>query len=42
MTADQGYTETEGSIVFDAEASGTITLADGSDLTFSNVEEIEW
>jgi len=37
-----GYTETDSGIEFDAEASGVITLADGSELTFDGVEKLEW
>ncbi|MDD9877742.1 MAG: LamG domain-containing protein, partial [Magnetovibrio sp.] len=37
-----GYTETESGIEFDAEASGVITLSDGSELTFDGVEKLEW
>jgi len=37
-----GYTETDSGVEFDAEASGVITLADGSELTFDGVEKLEW
>ncbi len=36
------YTEGESDITFDAEASGTITLEDGSQLSFEGVESIDW
>ncbi|MSO93216.1 MAG: tandem-95 repeat protein [Rhodospirillales bacterium] len=36
------YTQTDHSIVFNGETSGSITLADGSELAFDNVEKIEW
>jgi hypothetical protein len=44
MQVDEGvgYTETENGIEFDAEASGVITLDDGSELTFDGVEKLEW
>ena len=42
VDGDAGFTETEGGLTFDAEASGSITLADGSELTFENVEKLEW
>jgi len=37
-----GYTQTDSGIEFDAEASGVITLDDGSELTFDGVEKLEW
>jgi len=37
-----GYTQTEDGIEFDAEASGIITLEDGSELAFEGVEKLEW
>jgi len=37
-----GYTETDDGIQFDAEASGSVTLSDGSELTFDGVEKLEW
>jgi len=44
LQVDEGttYTETESGVEFDAEASGSIVLADGSELTFDNVEKLEW
>ncbi|MEK9722917.1 MAG: hypothetical protein VW405_05460, partial [Rhodospirillaceae bacterium] len=42
VDGDGGYTETESGIEFDAEASGVITLSDGSELTFDGVEKLEW
>ncbi len=44
MQVDEGvgYTQTENGIEFDAEASGVITLDDGSELTFDGVEKLEW
>ena len=42
VDGDTGFTETEGGLTFDAEASGSITLSDGSELTFENVEKLEW
>jgi hypothetical protein len=44
LQVDEGatYTQTENGIQFDAEASGVITLSDGSELTFDGVEKLEW
>ena len=36
------YTQTDGSIAFEGDASGTIRLEDGSELSFQDVEKIEW
>ncbi|MEO5338670.1 MAG: hypothetical protein H7841_17565 [Magnetospirillum sp. WYHS-4] len=35
-------TQTEDGLVFGSEASGTIRLDDGSELTFQGIEKIEW
>jgi Ca2+-binding RTX toxin-like protein len=37
-----GDTETENGIEFDEEVAGSITLSDGSELTFDGVEKLEW
>ncbi len=37
-----GYTQDESGITFDVEASGSVTLSDGSELTFEGVEKLEW
>jgi hypothetical protein len=44
LQVDEGasYTQTDNGIQFDAEASGVITLSDGSELTFDGVEKLEW
>jgi hypothetical protein len=42
LTADQTYTITDNTLVFDAPASGTVHLSDGSDLDFTDVERITW
>ncbi len=39
---DATYTQTETGIDFDGDASGTIQLSDGSELTFEGVDKIEW
>ncbi|MGB0681988.1 MAG: Ig-like domain-containing protein [Magnetovibrionaceae bacterium] len=43
LETDVDYTVNEdGSLTFDEEASGTVQLDDGSELTFQGVEKIEW
>ncbi|MEO5338241.1 MAG: cadherin-like domain-containing protein, partial [Magnetospirillum sp. WYHS-4] len=42
LDSDVGYTETEAGLEFEGDVSGTIRLEDGSELTFSGVEKIEW
>ena len=36
------YTETENGLEFEVDASGSIKLSDGSELTFEGVDKIEW
>ncbi len=43
VDGDQGFTQTENGIEFeDGDASGSIQLSDGSELTFEGVDKIEW
>ena len=44
LTTEEGYTvDADGSgLTFEGEASGTITLQDGSKLDFNGVDKIEW
>ena len=46
LEVDQGGTFTidqeSKELVFDGDASGTITLGDGSQLVFDNIDKIEW
>ena len=39
---DAAFTQTEDGIDFEGDASGTIQLSDGSELTFDGVDKIEW
>ncbi|MBT7505508.1 MAG: hypothetical protein HN644_04455, partial [Rhodospirillales bacterium] len=42
VDGDMAVTQTENTLEFESEASGTITLSDGSELTFEGVDKIEW
>ncbi len=42
VEGDIGYTQTDSGIEFDEEVAGSITLSDGSELTFEGVEKLEW
>jgi Ca2+-binding RTX toxin-like protein len=42
VDSDVQVTETENGLEFEGDVSGTIRLEDGSELTFTGVEKIEW
>jgi len=42
LQSDESYTIDGDVLEFDSEASGTITLNDGTEMTFVGVERIEW
>ena len=42
VDGDTGFTQTETGIEFEDDASGSIQLSDGSELTFEGVDKIEW
>jgi hypothetical protein len=42
ITADQGYGNNGSRLTFSAEASGTVTMSDGSVVTFHEVDYIDY